>query len=469
MIGEIVTHPDYGQGTVVALYRNGEEWMVRFDSGLRFRRPRAEFIGQQDAEQLADSKTLHENAMPYMLDIKPMTPQQFNVRQLVESLRVGVAPPNYVHELTIGLEGEQQRLQQGLTQAHSEGGAACAVLGDYGFGKSHIVELATSEALKRNFLVAGTSLDLQELPPHRAFDIYGSLMRNLRYPDTDEVGLGPLMTQNAVRPQVQSQLRELTTLENDPLALSLTALSNTSSTRQQNAWLNWLSGGRRVKLMTRAKPRGVKFPTIYRQGHNTRQIAYLLSGVSVLARLAGYSGLAVLIDEAECYSLLYRYQQPKADTFFSSVIYTALQERQDQIQEDAFPYHRNAEYPMSYEDRQSLFFLFTVTRSDSGMPLTDWLVEDQIIELDAHHTSQEIGLFLEKIMNYHSQAYDYEVGDRQRQIRRGAAEHLALGMKNDKLSIRSVVRLSVELFDLLFLYPGYEVAVLLDELRNTVR
>jgi len=114
---------------------------------------------------------------------------------------------------------------------------------------------------------------------------------------------------------------------------------------------------------------------------------------------------------------------------------------------------------MSYEDRQSLFFLFTVTRSDSGMPLTDWLVEDQIIELDAHHTSQEIGLFLEKIMNYHSQAYDYEVGDRQRQIRRGAAEHLALGMKNDKLSIRSVVRLSVELFDLLFLYPGYEVAV----------
>jgi len=276
MIGETVTHPDYGQGTVVALYRNGEEWMVRFDSGLRFRRSRTEFIGQQDTEA---EPSLHENAVPYMLDIKPMTPQQFNVRQLIESLRVGVAPPNYVHELTIGLEGEQERLQKGLTQAHSEGGAAFAVVGDYGFGKSHIVELAASEALKRNFLVATTSLDLQELPPHRAFEIYGSLMRSLRYPDTDETGLGPLMTQNAVRPQIHAQMSELTAMENDPLALSLTALSNTSSTRQQQSWLNWLSGGRRVKLMTRAKPRGVKLPTIYRQGHNARQIAYLLSGV----------------------------------------------------------------------------------------------------------------------------------------------------------------------------------------------
>jgi hypothetical protein len=64
-------------------------------------------------------------------------------------------------------------------------------------------------------------------------------------------------------------------------------------------------------------------------GHNGRQIAYLLSGISVLARLAGYSGLGVLIDEAESYSLLAAYQRPKADEFFSALIYAALQERQD--------------------------------------------------------------------------------------------------------------------------------------------
>ena len=52
----------------------------------------------------------------------------------------------------------------------------------------------------------------------------------------------------------------------------------------------------RAKLMNKAMPRGVKFPSIYTVGHNARQIAYLLSGISALARLAGYSGLCVLMN-----------------------------------------------------------------------------------------------------------------------------------------------------------------------------
>lgn len=49
---------------------------------------------------------------------------------------------------------------------------------------------------------------------------------------------------------------------------------------------------------------GSQIPLYLHCGNNARQIAYLLTGVSALARLAGYSGLCVLIDEAESYSLL---------------------------------------------------------------------------------------------------------------------------------------------------------------------
>ncbi len=122
-----------------------------------------------------------------------MTRTQYEARNLVEALRVGVAPAQHVSELTIGLEEERASLIAGLNEAHAQGGAARAILGDYGFGKSHIVELTSQEALERNFLVATASLDLGELPPHRAFDIFGSLMRSLRYPDTDEQGIGPLL------------------------------------------------------------------------------------------------------------------------------------------------------------------------------------------------------------------------------------------------------------------------------------
>ncbi|MDQ4074699.1 MAG: ATP-binding protein, partial [Chloroflexota bacterium] len=180
MIGEFVEHPQYGYGQVVAVYRNGTEWMVRFDSGLRFRRPRQEFVGEDGAAEAVPAAPLT------FTPPAPMTRTQFEARQMVEALRVGVAPAQHVRELTIGLEEERASVIAGLNKAHQEGGAVRAVLGEYGFGKSHVVELTAQEALARNFLVASTSLDLLELPPHRSFDIYASLMRNLRYPESDE-------------------------------------------------------------------------------------------------------------------------------------------------------------------------------------------------------------------------------------------------------------------------------------------
>ncbi len=462
MIGEIVEHPQYGRGQIVAMYRNGSEWMVRFENGLRFRRPRQEFVGQQDISLApVAARSLPEFAL--------MTPSQFEARQMLEALRVGVAPAQHIEELTIGLKDERANLGLGLNRAHKNGGAVRAVLGDYGFGKSHIVELCAREALNRNFLVAATSLDLYELPPHRSFDIYARLMRNMRYPDNDENGLEPLLETAGAMPRLREQLQTLTPVEADPLAVGLEALANTSSSRQRKAWMQWLMGGRRVKSMNKATPRAIRFPTIYRVGHNARQIAYLLSGMSVLARLAGYSGLCVLLDEAESYSLLRPYQRPKASLFFSAVIYAALQQTQSHIQADSLPQHRWREYPPAYDSRQSLFFLFTVTHSDKRMPIGEWLDPGQILELDPYHTPQEIGHFLEQVMVYHALAFSYEIAERQRQIRRGAAEHLALGMRSKRLSIRGVVRLGVELFDLLYLYPDYDAVALLDELRRQVR
>ncbi|MCZ7669510.1 MAG: hypothetical protein M5U34_21195 [Chloroflexi bacterium] len=199
----------------------------------------------------------------------------------------------------------------------------------------------------------------------------------------------------------------------------LQALASISSSRQQKAWENWLMGGRRVKLMNKATPRGVKFPSIYKVGHNARQIAYLLTAVSALARLNNYSGLCLLVDEAESYSLLRPYQRPKATLFFQAMIYAAMRDQQDKIHEDSFPQHRWCHYPMAYDQGQSLFFLFTVTRSDNRLPLNEWLTDDEIFNLEPDADPQEVGQFLQYILGYHAQAYQYQPGERQTQIRRG--------------------------------------------------
>ena len=462
MIGQQVEHPQFGAGQITAVYRNGSEWMVRFESGLRFRRPKSEFVG--DGETIAEPSPLY-NA-PFQAE--PMPKSQREARQLIESLRLGIAPAQHIPELTIDLQAEQASLIAGLNQAHQHGGAVRAVVGEYGYGKSHLVELATQEALNRNFLVATVSLDLLELPPHRGFAIYREAMRHLRYPDTDERGLDVLLEKTAVSHTV-TQLQTLSPAETDPLVIGLQAIASTASSRQRKAWAEWLMGGRRTKLMNKAKPRGLKFPSIYKTGHNARLIAFLLTAVSTLARLGNYSGLCLLVDEAESYSLLYPYQRPKADMFFQAVIYAALRGQQERLTEDFFPQHRWKEYPIAYDEGQSLFFMFTVTRSDNRLPLRDWLPDEAIFDLDPEADPQEVGLFLEQVMAHHANAYGYEAGERQRQLRRGAAELLAMGVRNGRLSMRSVVRLAVELYDLLYLYPDYDIAAILDELRQQVR
>ena len=473
MIGTPVEHPQYGPGRVVAVYKRGSEWLVRFDSGLRFRRPRQEFTGEHaDAAPIAPARATQVNP--------PLLEGRFGARGLIEALRLGIAPAQQAQALTIGLEKERASLGAGLESAQRGHGAVRAVVGDYGQGKSHVVELTAQAALERSFLVASSSLDLLELPPHRGFDIYASLAQSLRYPDDDERGLGPLL-ERATERQLAEPLAAAAALEVDPLQFTVRALATTASSRQRRAWERFLTEGRRVKAMNPALkqllPKGQRFPSLYKVGHNARQLAYLLSGVSVLARLAGYSGLAVLIDEAESYSLLKPYQRPKAGQFFSAVSYAVLSGRHPHLREDDFAQHRFWDYPLyyggssgdSYGGSAGLFFLFTVTRSDNRLPLEVWLAPEDVLELEPHLSPQELAQFLETLGRFHAQAYAYTPDERHGQLRRAAAEHLARGVRNHLLGVRGAVRLSVDLFDLLYLYPEYEVVTILDELRAQLR
>lgn len=458
-IGETVDHPLYGHGRIVATYRNGEEWLVAFGSGLRFRRPRAEFAGQA-AAVAAPAPRVYESPMP-------MSHGRFEARQVVETLRVGIAPIAHLQPLTVGLEAEREAIGAALTQAHRDGGAVIAVRGEYGFGKSHLVEWTAQEALRRHFLASAASLDLLELPAHRAFDLYSAFVRGLRYPDSDERGLGPLL--DAATPRLVEQYREVAPEEDDPFAVALDLYVSTSSNRLQKMLRHFLETGQRTPSLTKALPRGIRLPSLYRVGNNARHVGYLLGALSAWARLANYSGLALMLDEAESYSLLTPLQRPKATTTFKALIYAALGPAQRSIDEATLPQHRWRDYPATFGSGQSLFFLFTVTHGDENLPVEAWLDPTQALLLDPHPTPQEVGTFLQAVQSYHAQAFGYEPGERQGQLRRAAAEVLSQGMRSGALNIRALVRLTTELYDLLYLHPDYDIAFLLDDLRTLIR
>ena len=174
MQAQTVHHPHFGAGELLKTYMGGYEWEVLFASGRRFRLPAKEFSAESYRAVVPPPLKLAETTARI-----PLATDQFRARQTLEALRVGIVPVQDAETLTIGLEAERVTLDRALDRSRERSGDVLAVIGDYGFGKSHFIELAARRALRENFLVAGASLDLVEVPPGKAHKIYEALVTAL--------------------------------------------------------------------------------------------------------------------------------------------------------------------------------------------------------------------------------------------------------------------------------------------------
>src|SRR5262245_59858115 len=165
MTSRRVTHPQLGPGELLKTHMAGYEWEVRFDSGRRFRLPAREFASESVSAWQARAEPAASVFAPRAMILET---DQFRARQTLEALRLGIVPVQDVETLTIGLEAEQVSLDRALARSNERGGDVIAIIGDYGFGKSHFIELAARRGLRENFLVAVASLDLVETPPMKA-------------------------------------------------------------------------------------------------------------------------------------------------------------------------------------------------------------------------------------------------------------------------------------------------------------
>jgi len=462
-----VVHPRLGPGSLLRTYMSGFEFEVLFDTGRRFRLPAREFEAESASPWQAQSVTAAPAARAPVLET-----DQFRARQTLEALRLGIVPVQDVETLTIGLEAEQVTLDRALARLRERGGDALAVIGDYGFGKSHFVEMAARRALRENCLVAAASLDLVEVPPGKANEIYKALLQNLRYPDSDARGLGPLLRQARERPELVAQLAARSPREqNDPLVAALNALVDCPSQLAHDEIVLWLSG--QIRAPTAEMRSCLKRPPrLYLGGEVARQYCYLLTAISVLATLLGYGGLAVLIDESEHYSLLRATQRGRADAFFKAMIYAALGQANSRVDPKSIPYHAGVEYELAFASSSNLFFLFALTESENRMPVDSWLAPSQILRLDDRFIERDILAFFKTLMRYHSIAYGYSYPpprERYEEPVRQIPGMLSRALSQHRINLREVIRLAVTSCDLLFLYPDYNPATLVEELAQGLK
>jgi len=434
-VGQIISHGDWGAGKVIALLRGGRVLRVEFDEmpntpweipreELGFDAPpQPETVKKNAPSQSVPPRT--EKSLPKTeppkterpsedFDFKSVSPEatedSVTARQSLEALRLGVVPTSHLNTYTVGRDMELAIIYEDLQSAAKGFGGMRVVLGDYGSGKTHFLEMSELLALESGFLATRATLDSLEIMPSRPRRIYHELARNIRYPDDPSVerrGLKPLLQKASGDVDLIRRLSRVKSPHYHPYlgpALFywsvLPAFEDAEDLRDR--LLDWIEGSEvasnveleeRLRHMTSARARLYAlrdFRTV------THLYTLLLGGIAELARQVGYRGLAVMVDEAEFYSVLGGRDRTFADILFRTFAAACLNPKTLGFDPEVLPrggqaVHRRFSY--RYRDDQPLYAVFALTHDPAGKSaLARAVPENRFMSLPSFSTNDYITL-----------------------------------------------------------------------------
>ena len=105
--------------------------------------------------------------------------EPFEARAIIEDLRKGSVPINYVPFFTVGRQNWLRFIEEDLDHYIAEGGAKVRFInGDYGDGKTHFMSIVRHLALQKGFAVSFVVLT-REVPVHKFEIVYQTIVRQL--------------------------------------------------------------------------------------------------------------------------------------------------------------------------------------------------------------------------------------------------------------------------------------------------
>lgn len=410
-----VRHAELGEGRVRAWRRGRRVAIVDFVT-----EPLPVSVPMRDLELLDEATGAPSSALPDSLAGASHLEGSFDGTRAgltLEAMRLGVVPSASLDAYTVGREKELALIDADLDTVAEAGGAVRAFLGDYGVGKTHLLELVQQRALARQFLATRVVLDAREIPPSHPKRVYRSLVRGLRYPDRpfeEGSGLAPLLDTVAALPAAlatfglgpdggRGTLDERLAAGKHlylSAALAYWAGLPVEAERERELVLDWLEGHPTVsnqhidrvvgRLLGRATGQSAaRRPKVYSLLDYrpwARIYGYLLSGLAAMARRAGLGGLVVLVDEAEFYTLLGKENRGFARTVFRAL--AAATGAVDPAPEDAEllggGYGVQRRLPVRYGDSPGLYVVFAMTPHAEGVDALQEAVPDgQVATLGA--------------------------------------------------------------------------------------
>lgn len=319
--GAPVVHDDFGPGVLREVVRGGRAALVRFE---RF--------GDLDIQVPARELRVLPFELP-AVDEPPPAPAEHPAGvpepaqlQLLEALRMGTVPSEGLDLYTVGRERELAAVTADLEECAAAGGSARVILGDYGTGKTHLLECAATRALAEGFLVARAALDPVDVPASNPRRVYRPLMRDLAYPGGETArGLLPLLERARASAAARARF-----LEDDrhPYLTPALRLFDAVGPEGAGPLCDWLEGSPQAHtpaLNARYRLHGPdRLPALLDYRPWAHIYAHLLSGLAHMAHAAGWRGLVILLDEGELFRALNAENRAYAERLFRALMAAAL-------------------------------------------------------------------------------------------------------------------------------------------------
>jgi hypothetical protein len=393
--GGRVTHPDHGPGEVTSVLRGGRAAMVRFAKlgKLEIHVSARELLPLDAAPEapaavaapVAATVATPGRIAPAAAQITASAAE--STGQLLEAPRLGVVPADGLDLYTVGREREIAQVDADLAAVRDGHGAARVVLGDYGTGKTHLLEHVAARARAQGFLVALASLDPVDAPASNPRRVYRVLMQSLSYPDQHVgTGLTPLLDRARGHDAVKKRF-----LTDDRHAYLTPALSlwNRIDESATEPVLDWLSGAPQdytPELNGRYHLYGKKsLPALMDYRPWAHIYAYLVSGLAALAHSTGHAGLVVLLDEAEFFRVLSAENREFAERLFRALVAAALPAGELPFSPDDEPRGGRGDFktlPHRFTGHCPLYVMMAMTPTGQGDTLLESLVRtDRRMEL----------------------------------------------------------------------------------------
>jgi len=433
VIGKRLEHRKFGKGTVQELRHRGLELHVLFDDGLN------RWVRIEDTRFLSPIPVVTS----VLRAASALQSEAFRSRFMVEAFRLGIVPYGSVEAFTFGRDAEIAEIKKWLGSTDT---GTLVVEGEYGSGKSHLLEYVYALALNQGYAVALAELDPNEAPPFRPKAVYRKLIQSFRYKEGTEVK------------DFRDFMRALGRLGKESLQ-SHQYLSNVVSkigTPDESEWLwNWIEGRE-----------SYYYPVLYDHGTAANVYCNILAGLAWTARLIlKLRGLVLIMDEAENVDTgwYYGYQVEKGFNLVCGL--TLLASNDSRLRDEAiigayrpgigtwfgrgtdliYHGHMRARYCFRFPSFLKIALAFTPTY------MVDKLEKNgtRLLSLHLHPLSEAA---LKQIFEHICLLYDSGYGFLERDLDISKCFEVIKG--KSRAGTRSFIKGSVEILDLRRFHPG---------------